>query len=153
MFADEVADTVADNGSLAMDNSVDVSESTDTSSSAQEEHVESFDELIKGKYKADYEAKIKESMDKRFKNQKAMEKRLSSANPIIEMVARKYGFDTSDMSKLDIDALSKTMMDDNSLYEDEAFKMGMDVESFKKLKQVEAENARLRLAEEERMRL
>lgn len=98
----------------------------------------SFDDLIKGEYKADFDARVQEIIRNRFKANAETESKLESMTPLLEMLGKKYNVDSTD-----IDKLTKVIGDDDSLYEDEAVERGMSVESLKLIKQMERENARL----------
>lgn len=156
MFSEESADS-----SLAMDTAVGADTATsigsidtpEASTDAAQENVadsqaeESFDSLIKGKYKSDYDAKIKEAIDKRFKNQKDNGVVLDRLEPLFRTLQSKYGL----AGNLDVDALVNAIENDNSLYEQEAFQKGIDVETLKQMKRLEAENTRLKALDQARM--
>lgn len=141
------AEEMADNSQLATDNAVAEGTEVSEAGPVAEDIEESFDDLIKGKYKSEYNAHVKEAINKRFKNKEDHEAYVAKLNPLLEALGRKHGLDVSDMSKFDVDALTKAVLDDNSLYEEEAFARGMDVETLKTMKQLEADNARYRQAE------
>ena len=61
--------------------------------------------------------------------------------PIIDMMSRKYGVDASD-----IDALTKAIQDDDSIFQDEAAKKGMSVEQYKEYRKMESDNEYMRQA-------
>lgn len=104
----------------------------------------SFEDLIKGKYKEDYDKAVRGAISKRFRNQKNLQKELDSLNPMFSVLGQKYGIRPGDDGKIDLAALQKAVEDDNSMYEQEAFEKGVDVETLKTQKRLEAENARLR---------
>lgn len=151
MFSEDMADdsqlatdTVAvDAGNATSIGSVDSPDanveepSSEQVANAQEE---SFDDLIKGKYKSEYEAKIKESIDKRFKNQTDNGQILDKLEPLFRTLQSRYGIE----GNLDVDQLVNALENDNSLYEQEAFQRGIDVETLKQLKKLEAENTMLK---------
>lgn len=147
MFAEESVGMAE--GSLAMSNPVEASGTEASQLTTDNEGAESFDSLISGKYKADYEAKVKGAIDKRFKNQKDFEAKYNATTPILMMVAERYGIDTSDMSNLNLEALTQNLEADNSLYEKEAFEKGMDVATLREMKRLEREN-RIYAANEQR---
>ena len=112
----------------------------------------SFDELIKGEYKKEYGKKIQEAINQRFKNQQDLQSRIDAVDPIIMLMAERYDVRPDDDGNISLDELHRRIMDDNSMYEEEAFQRGMKVEDLKRLKQLEAQNAQLRRANEIRDR-
>lgn len=151
-FADDTAGAMADSSQLATDSAVGADASSPIAQDTGSD--ESFDSLISGKYKKDYEAKVKSAIDKRFKNQKDFEGKYNSMQPLLMMMADKYGMDASNMADFDIEALTKQVEADNSMYEKEAFERGIDVNTLREQKRLERENRQLlaerdRLAEEE----
>lgn len=109
---------------------------------AQDE--ESWDSLIKGKYKKEYNASVKDAVNKRFKNQRDLQSQIDMVDPMIKALAERYGVKADVNGSIPIDALTAKVMDDNSMYEQEAFQRGMSVEDLKQIKALERENAQLR---------
>ena len=110
----------------------------------------SFNDLIESnpEYKKALGEHVQNAVNKRFKNQKDLQSRIDEASPIIEMVAEKYGLRPDDQGGIDLSILQQKIMDDNSMYEQEAFDRGMSVEDLKHWKQTERENERLRRVNE-----
>lgn len=79
-----------------------------------------------------YEERLQEHLGRRLKTARAAEERAKALEPIIDMVAQKYGVDASQPDKL-LAALES----DNSLYEEEAIRRGMSVENLREMKQME----------------
>lgn len=79
-----------------------------------------------------YEERLQEHLGRRLKTARAAEERAKALEPIIDMVAQKYGIDSSQPDKL-LAALES----DNSLYEEEAIRRGMSVESLREMRQLE----------------
>lgn len=144
MFADE---GMADAGEIASPEA----ENPDTEGMAtgsEGESVapaESFEELIKGKYKSDYEKHIQGVVGKRLKNQKDLQSQIDSIDPLVRMMAQRYGVQANPDGSIPIQALQSALMDDDSIYEQEAFERGMSVSDLKQMKKLEAENAQLRM--------
>lgn len=111
---------------------------------------QSFDDLIKGEYKADYEKNVKALLDKRLKKAKATEDHFTKMTPVYTLLGKKYGVDASDAMKIDPDALLNAMYEDDSYFEQEALKRNMSVESVREVLKMEMENGRLREAIEDR---
>lgn len=59
-----------------------------------------FDELIKGEYKEEYERRVKAQLDRRFKVQEAILQRQKALEPAIELLARRYGVEPGDAQAL-----------------------------------------------------
>lgn len=106
-----------------------------------------FEALIKGKYKAQYDARTQDTIQKRLKSSKETVEKYNALTPTIEMLAMKYGVDAGD-----IEALNKAIQEDDSYYEDEALEKGMTVQQLKEVKKMERENAALKAQMEEAQR-
>lgn len=130
----------------------------DTSTGVQTPNVETidkkaaFEQLIKGDYKDEYNARIQEALNKRFKANDAVAERQKSLNPILEILGNKYGIDASDIEKMDLNALSKAIMEDDSYFEKEAVEKGISVQMLKEIKRIEAENKQMKDAMEQRQK-
>lgn len=140
LFADEMADSQP-----ATDTQVEASD--DASQLTTDDGAESFDSLIKGKYKDEYSSHVQDAINKRFKHQQDFEARFNETQPILAMVAQKYGINPSE-NGYDLMALQNAINNDNSLYEKEAFERGMSVEDLKQMKALERENMAFRQREE-----
>lgn len=112
----------------------------------------SFEELIKGEYKDEYNARIQEAISRRFKANEANAQREKILAPILEMLGSKYGIDASDVGKMDLEKLSQAIQEDDSYYEAEALEKGISVEMLKQLKKMEAENKQMKQVMAERQR-
>lgn len=110
----------------------------------QDNGKKSFEDLIKGEYKADFDARVQEIIRNRFKQNGEMEEKLNSMNPLLEMLGKKHNVDPTD-----IEQLTRIIGDDDSLYEEEAIQRGMSVETLKTVKQMERENELLKQREQQ----
>ena len=106
---------------------------------------ETWDSLIKGKYKKDYDAAVKAAVNRRFRNQQKLQSQIDSIDPIVRSLASRYGVTANPDGSIPIAQLQAKIDADNSQYEQEAFQRGMSVEDLKQMKQLERENARLRM--------
>lgn len=106
---------------------------------------ETFESLIAGKYKKDYEKSLKSAMQKRFRNQKDLQGKIDRIDPIVRTMAERYNIKPAADGSISIDDLHNAILNDNSAYEQEAFQRGMSVEDLKQFKKLEAENASLRM--------
>lgn len=106
---------------------------------AEESPTETWDDLKKGKYKAQYDADVQAIVQQRLKNSKQSEELLSKLAPAIEQIAKSKGLDASDLSKLDTDALVNAITKDNAYFEAKAEKLGVTAETAKYIDSVESE--------------
>ena len=98
-----------------------------------------FERLIKGEYKDLYDAKMQDTIQKRLKSSKETVDKYNELTPTLEMLAKKYGVDASD-----IQALNKAIQEDDSYYEEEALEKGISVQQLKEIRRMERENANLK---------
>ena len=119
-------------------------ETTGESIATTEQGDETWDSLIKGKYKEDYNNAVKEAISKRFKNQRDLQGQIDAIDPMMKALAQRYEIQLNPDGSIPIQALSSKILDDNSLYEQEAFERGISVEDLKQIKSLERENAQLR---------
>ena len=117
----------------------EASPAAEASIPATEDRNAKFEELIKGEYKDLYDARVQDTIQKRLRGSKETEERYKALTPTIEMLAKKYGVDASD-----IKALNKAIEEDDSYYEEEALEKGMTVQQLKEVRKMERENAALR---------
>jgi hypothetical protein len=104
-----------------------------------------FEKLIKGEYKDLYDARMQDTVQKRLKGTRETVDKYNSLQPTLEILAKKYGVDASD-----INALNKAIEEDDSYFEEEALEKGMSVEQLKNIRKMEKENADLRRQMQER---
>ena len=105
---------------------------------------ESFDELIHGKYKQDFDTRVQAIVQDRLKNSKKSDETLSKLQPVLQMLGSQYGIDASDISSIDADAFAQKVLDDRKYYEQEAAEKGIPIDAYMKMKRVERENDMLR---------
>ena len=106
-----------------------------------------FEALIKGEYKDLYDARMQDTIQKRLKNSKEFEEKYNALSPTLEILAKKYGVDASDVK-----ALNKAIEEDDSYFEEEALEKGITVEQLKEIRKMERENADLKRQMEEQNR-
>lgn len=104
---------------------------------------ESFDDLIKGKYKDAFGEKVQGIIRERLKGNQENEDKLNKLTPLLEMLGKKYNVDPTDY-----DRMAAVIGDDDSLYEAEAMERGMDVQTFKTVRQLEQANEQYKKQEE-----
>ena len=103
-----------------------------------------FEKLIKGEYKDLYDQRVQDTVQKRLKGTKETVDKYNALSPTLELLAKKYGVDASN-----IEALNKAIEDDDSYYEQEAIEKGVSVEQLKEFKKMEKENAELKRMRQE----
>lgn len=98
-----------------------------------------FDELIKGDYKKDFDDRVHRILSRKSEEIRNQRERLDSMGPVMELVANRYNIDVTDVA-----AMQKALLADNSHLETEAVERGMTVEQLQNLKRIEHENKILR---------
>ncbi len=98
-----------------------------------------FEKLIKGDYKEQYDAKVKDTVQRRLKSTKETVDKYTALAPTLEILAKKYGVDVND-----IDALNAAIEDDDAYFEEEAMEKGLSVEQLKSIRKMEKENTDLK---------
>jgi hypothetical protein len=109
-----------------------------------------FEKLIKGDYKDIFNKRVQKIIDARFKEfqtLKAKVEKYEKATPALELMAKKYGVDPDN-----VDKLVENVVNDDEFYEDEAIKLGVDVETAKKMIQLQRENEQFKRAMEDQQR-
>ena len=106
-----------------------------------------FEALIKGEYKDLYDARVQDTVQKRLKSSKETVDKYNSLSPTLEILAKKYGVDATD-----VEALNKAIEEDDSYFEEEALEKGLTVEQLKEIRKMERENADLKRQMEEQNR-
>ena len=94
-----------------------------------------FDALIKDKYKEQYDSRIQDTINKRFKNQRDLSDELDNYNSKLSPLYSRYGIEAGD-----VDSLADAINNDDSLYKDEADERGISLEELKYMKQLEFQN-------------
>ena len=114
---------------------------------AQEPSIdEEWKQLREGKFKEQYGRDVQDAIQKRFKNQKANDELMGKVQPALDALIKMRG-----LKEGDYDALVSNIMDDDSLYEDEAMQRGVSVETLKEIKKLEADNERYRQQQQQSM--
>ena len=98
-----------------------------------------FEKLIKGQYKAQYDARMQDTIQKRLKGTRETVDKYNALQPVLETLAKKHGVDASDIA-----ALQKAIEEDDYYFEDEALERGLTVKQLKEIRSMERENADLR---------
>lgn len=98
-----------------------------------------LDSLIKGEYKEAYNKRVSAIVKDRLKGSKETVDKYNKLSPTLEVLARKYGVDPTD-----VDALNRAIEDDDSYFEDEALERGISVAELKTIRKLERDNAELK---------
>ena len=106
-----------------------------------------FEALIKGEYKDLFDQRMQDTVQRRLKSSKETVDKYNALTPTLEILAKKYGVDASN-----IDALNKAIEEDDSYFEEEALEKGVTVEQLKEIRKMEKENAELKRQMEEQNR-
>ena len=93
----------------------------------------------------EYNGEMQKVVQARLKKERAAQERLDKLAPAIEALCGKHGLDPNNP---DIDALVKAVTDDESLYDNLALELGTSKATAKRFAQQEAENKRLKAAED-----
>lgn len=105
-----------------------------------------FEDMIKGDYKEQFDARVKQILDRRFKDNGELEKFKTDAQEILDMMYAKYGVK-------DIKSLQKAVQEDDSYFEEAAEAENLTVEQYKYKLQLEKENAQMKQAQMEAERI
>lgn len=111
-----------------------------TTSDTLEQRKAEFEKVI-GEYRDLYDERVQSLMKRRIGETKGLQEKLDSYNPLMNLLAEKYGVENADPQKI-MDAVNA----DNSFFEDAALREGLSVEQYKHLKKIEAENKAFREA-------
>ena len=96
----------------------------------------SWDEIMKD---PEYNKQMQAVVQSRLRTAKTAEDNLNKLAPTIELLARKYNLDPTN---IDYEALNKAVNDDDDYYENKALEMGVSVETAKKIDKQERDSAR-----------
>lgn len=98
-----------------------------------------FEALIKGEFKDVYNKRVQDTVSKRLKGPTADAEKYRAMQPVMKMLAQRYGVDASDAK-----ALSAAIEEDDAFYAQEAERMGIGVDQVKAIRKAERENDRLK---------
>ena len=101
-----------------------------------------FDELIKGEYKDDFEAKTKGIIADRLKSHQKIQQQWDAASPVMQALAQKYGMDAGDAAGI-AKAFSEDQQMSETLYAEAANREGIPVETYKQMQQMRRDQQEL----------
>jgi len=116
----------------------------ETTSSTLEERSRAFDNLIKGEYKDEYNKRTQKLIDRRFKQTKELESKVNANQPIMDLLAQRYGVESPE------DIMS-ALESDNAYWQDAADDAGMTVEQYKEFQRLKRENDRFHQEQESKI--
>lgn len=99
-------------------------------------------EAKKGRYKDQYARDVQAAIKDRFKNQEDASEKLTAMQPMLDALMKKTGAES-------VEDLQKLILDDDSLYEEEAEEMGMPVEAYKDYKRLKDEHDQMMVRQQE----
>ena len=116
-------------------------------STAPAETRATFEDLLADPaYKREYDKRVQSAVMGRMKKANAEREALY---PMLSMLGTRYGIDASDPAKMDMEALSKAILADDTLLEQEAADRGIPTEALRQIKAAERETAQLRRQQQE----
>ena len=94
---------------------------------------ERWDELRRGEFREQYARDVQNAIRERFKNQEDLSGKLNAMQPMLDALMKKTGAES-------VEELQSLILDDDSLYEDEAEAAGMSVSAYKSFKKLQEEH-------------
>lgn len=94
-----------------------------------------FEDMIKGDYKEQFDARVRQILDKRFKDRDELVQFKNDSQEIFDLMFAKYGVK-------DIKALQKAVQSDDSYFEEAAEAENLTVDQYKYKMKLEKENAK-----------
>ena len=96
----------------------------------------------------DYNKQMQAVVQSRLRTAKGAEEALAKLTPALELLARQHNLDPEN---IDYEALAKKISDDESFYEEKALEMGVSVDTFKRIDNLERDTARKKREDERTM--
>ena len=93
-----------------------------------------FEDMIKGDYKEQFDARVKQILDRRFKDRDELVQFKNDSQEILDLMYSKYGVK-------DLKALQKAVQEDDSYFEEAAEAENLTVDQYKYKMKLEKENA------------
>ena len=112
---------------------------------AEKSPEERWNEIRNGEFKEFYGRDVQNAIQDRFKNQKAAADELNKFEPMLKVLRDRAGVDSND-------ALMKQILDDDSLYEEEANAKGMTVPAYREFMQMQQRMEEIQQREQESIR-
>jgi len=103
-----------------------------------EDRRKAYRRMVEGEYKDLYTEDTQRIIDRRFRQMRSLEERLSQSQPVIDLLAQRYGITDGDLAKL-----TAAMESDDAYWAKAAEDAGMSVEQYKRFQKLQRENAAL----------
>lgn len=98
-----------------------------------------FENLIRGKYKEQYDAKVQDTVRKRLRSSHETVEKYTALTPALNLLSEHYGIAPGDAA-----ALARCVESDDTFYQRQSEEQGMDVQSLRAFRSLQQENAALR---------
>ena len=105
-----------------------------------------FEDMIRGDYKEQFDARVKQILERRFRAHDELAKFKADSQEIFDMMFAKYGVK-------DLKSLQKAVQEDDSYFEEAAAAEDLSVEQYKYKLKLEKENAAMKQAQQEAERI
>ena len=105
-----------------------------------------FEDMIKGDYKEQFDARVKQILERRFKERDELAQYKNDSQEVIDLMFAKYGVK-------DLKALQKAVQEDDTYFEEAAEAENLSVEQYKYKLKLEKENAQMKQAQQEAERI
>lgn len=103
-----------------------------------------FEAMIRGDYKDAFEKRTQDIIQKRLKGAKETEEKLSSMNPILDILSARYGVEAGNT-----EGLIKALEADDAFFEQAAAERNMAPKDYRQMMHLQRENARLKAQNEQ----
>lgn len=100
---------------------------------------ETFDDLIKGRYKADFDKRMQAAIKRRVGDTNAMKEEMNRMREALNVAMQRYGTKDGDW-----EALTNALIEDDQYLEKEAYEKGIDKDTLRTMKKMERENEMLK---------
>lgn len=152
LFADGAEGTGATGTAAASQTGESPAQGTEQTSAAPAITEEQFMELMNGQFKSVVNKHTEGIVKNRLKGTKAQLARYEKLNPVLELLAQRYGTPTDNDDFAEI--VTKAIEEDDAFFAEEAERRGIDVESMRQISKAERENAAMRkmISEQENQR-
>lgn len=125
----------SDKTKMPLEKKAEVSEPIEKKPQQSVDKRKEFEKLINEQFKEQFEEILKEKVDKHIEENNLLKTKLSQTSEVLDMLSDRY-------SAGSVKELKEALKADNSLFADKADKYGMDVESYRYMRNLERENAR-----------
>lgn len=117
----------------------------ETTQETPEDRRKRWRDMIKGEFADLYAEDTQRMISRRYKPAKEAEERAAKQQPILDMLAQRYGVTDGDVEKI-----AKALDEDNAYWQEAADSKGMSVEQYRAYARLEQQNMALVQAEERR---